>query len=66
MEEKERGLAAAKESEKRPKDLREREFGEAENLARNEPNILLDKLLVFWVILCKNIISYIIVIVEFF
>jgi hypothetical protein len=66
LEEKERGLAAAKESEKRRKDLREREFGEAENLARNKPNILLDKLLVFWVSLCKNIISYIIVLVEFF
>jgi hypothetical protein len=49
LEEKERGLAAAEESEKRRKDLREKEFGEGENIARNKPNILLDKLLVLWV-----------------
>jgi hypothetical protein len=38
-------LAVAEESEERPKDLNEKEFGEAENIARNKPNILLDKLL---------------------
>jgi hypothetical protein len=49
LEEKERGLAVAEESEKRRKDLRDKVFGEAENIVRNKPNILLAKLLVFWV-----------------
>jgi len=39
----------AEESEERLKDLREKEFEEAENAIRNKPNILLHKLLVLWV-----------------
>jgi hypothetical protein len=38
-------LAATEESEERPKDLKEKEFGEAEKIIRNKPIILLDKLL---------------------
>jgi hypothetical protein len=35
--------------EERPKHLREKGFEETENAARKKPNILLNKLLAFWV-----------------